>query len=137
MKYQEPAGVVKVEGNLSCNERNIVEFKILSQVSNINYKNHSPGLEENRPCIVQGSALHEPWDTAMKDNRAQKSCLIFKDNLIKAQDWSFLTLRKTSKYGTRPQKMDTETDYLKKGRYCLSMQGCRHKSQSPAEPKTS
>lgn len=39
MNNQEPVGVVKVEGNLSCNDHNIVEFKILSQVSKINYKN--------------------------------------------------------------------------------------------------
>lgn len=37
MNNQEPAGVVKVEGNLSCNDHIIVEFKILSQVSKINY----------------------------------------------------------------------------------------------------
>lgn len=64
----------------------------------------------------------------MKDNRAQESWLIFKSNLIKAQEWSFLTLRKTSKYGRGPQEMDNATDYLEKERHCLSREACRHES---------
>lgn len=32
---QEAVGVMKAEGNLSCNDHNIMEFKILSQVSKI------------------------------------------------------------------------------------------------------
>lgn len=50
----------------------------------------------------------------MKENRAKKTWLIFKGNIIKAQEWSFLILRKTSKYGRRPQEMDNATDYLKR-----------------------
>lgn len=111
MNNQEPVGVVKVEENLSCIDHNIVEFKILSQVSKINYKNHNPGLQKSGSCLVQGSVWQDPCNTAMKEQGSQKSWLIFKDNLIKAEAWSFLTPRKTSKYGRRPQKMDTETDY--------------------------
>lgn len=75
MNNQEPVGVVKVEENLRCNDRNTVELKILSQVSKINCKNDSPGIQESRSCLVWGSAWQDPWGTAMKDNRAQKSWL--------------------------------------------------------------
>lgn len=106
MDNQEAVGVMKAEGNLSCKDHNIMEFKILSQVSKINYKICNPGLQESRSCLVQGSAWQNSWDTAINDNGAQKSGLIFKDNLIKAQEWSFLTLRKSSKYDRRPQKWE-------------------------------
>lgn len=133
---QEPFGLVKAEENLSCNDYSTVEFKIQSQASKINFKNYYPGLQEGRSCLVQGAAWQDTWNAAMKDNRAQKSWLIFKDNFIKAQEWSFLTLRKTSKYGRRPQDTDNATEYLEKERHCLSKEACRNESQSSAEAKT-
>lgn len=66
--------------------------------------------------------------------RTQKSWQIFKDTLLKAQ---VQTLRKPSKYGREWPKMGEESDYLEKGRHCLSMQDADIRSQSSAGAETS
>lgn len=72
---QESVGFQKVERNVSCNDHYFVEFKIMSQVSKINYKNYNPGLQESTSWFVQGSAWQDPWDTAMKFSKAKSKIL--------------------------------------------------------------
>lgn len=106
----------------------------MRKTSRISY---SPGLHESRPCFVQRAAWQDSWDNAVKDKVTQKSWQIFKDTLFKAQEWLVQTLRKPSKYGREWPKMGEESDYLEKGRHCLSMQDADIKSQSSAGAETS
>lgn len=62
-----------------------------------------------------------PWEAAMKGKGAQESWLIFKENLLRAQDQTILLYRKTGNSGRRPawlsQEILNELKHTKKGVY--------------------
>uniref|UniRef100_A0A8B9ISU6 Endonuclease/exonuclease/phosphatase domain-containing protein n=1 Tax=Amazona collaria TaxID=241587 RepID=A0A8B9ISU6_9PSIT len=101
-------GNLKLQGSLDCSDHEMVEFEILrtvrracSKLTALDFKRADFGLFRNLLSKV-------PWDTALEGRGAQDCWLIFKDDLLQAQERCIPTRRKFSRRARRPPWMDKE-----------------------------
>jgi len=84
-------GEVKVESSLGCSDDEMVETRILRAGRRV--KGNLTTLEFKRADfdMVEGLLGRVPEDKTLEGRGAQESCLIFKDHLLQAQEWSIPT----------------------------------------------
>ncbi|GAB0177368.1 hypothetical protein GRJ2_000202000 [Grus japonensis] len=99
------AGDVKLKGSLSCSDHEMVEFRILraarrahSKLTTLDFRRADFGLFRDLLGRI-------PWDKALEGRGTQDSWLIFKGDLLQAQERCIPTKRKSSK---RPPRMNKE-----------------------------
>uniref|UniRef100_A0A8B9FNR1 Reverse transcriptase domain-containing protein n=1 Tax=Amazona collaria TaxID=241587 RepID=A0A8B9FNR1_9PSIT len=101
-------GNVTLQGSLDCSDHEMGEFEILrtvrracSKLTALDFKRADFGLFRNLLSKV-------PCDTALEGRGAQDSWLIFKDQLLQAQERCIPSRRRFSRRARRPPWMDKE-----------------------------
>lgn len=94
-------GNAKLKGNLGCNDRGVVEFKIIWAVKRVCRKFTT--LDFRRVAFgVFSDLLDLLWDKALEEREAQESWLILTDHFLQAHERCIPTIRKLGKTTGRP-----------------------------------
>lgn len=130
MNKQEWVEDISAEGSLSCSDQNTWSFKAwvkwARQVTTITI------LVFKKADLALFRDLF-----GIKDKGTQKNWQIFKCTLFKAQEWSFLTFRKPSKYGRNERRWIQDQTTKRKGDIAWAYKDTDMKSQRTAGAKTS
>ncbi|GAB0203482.1 hypothetical protein GRJ2_002813800 [Grus japonensis] len=101
-------GDVKLKGSLGCSDHAMVEFRILraarkahSKLTTLDFRRADFGLFRDLLGRI-------PWDKALEGRGAQDSWLVFKGQLLQAQERCIPTKSKSSKSTKRPPWMNKE-----------------------------
>lgn len=92
---------VKNKGSLGHNDRAIIVFNTLREMGRMKKKIATLDFKRADPLAYSGICLAAPTGT-------QETCLIFRDNLPKAQAWLVLSGRELRKRGRRPVQIIRE-----------------------------
>ncbi|GAB0183676.1 hypothetical protein GRJ2_000832900 [Grus japonensis] len=77
---------VKLKGSLVCSDHEMVELKILRAVRRVHSKIISLDFRREDFGLFRDLLGRVPWDKALEGKGAQDSWLVFKDDLLQAQE---------------------------------------------------
>lgn len=118
MNKQEWVEDINAEENLSCSNQNTWSFKASVKWAR-QVTSYNPSLQESRPCLVQGSVWH-------KGQRNPKKLADFQGQPLQSTRMVISNIQEAKQVWQEGEEMVAESDYLEKGRHCLSIQGYRH-----------
>ncbi|GAB0206940.1 mitochondrial enolase superfamily member 1 [Grus japonensis] len=101
-------GDVKLRGSLGCSAHEMVEFKILRAARRAHRKLTTLDFRRADFGLFGDLLGRIPWDRALEGRGAQDSWLIFKGQLLQAQERCIPTKRKSGKNTKRPPWMNKE-----------------------------
>ena len=90
---------VKTGGSLSCNDHALVEFAVLRDVGQAKSKVRTLNFRKAKFWMFKDLVNRTPWETALRDKRAERSWQIFKDTFHRAQELSIPRCKKLGKEG--------------------------------------
>lgn len=114
---EELVGNLKVRSGLGCSDLEMVDFRILrgrvkanSRITILEFRRAYFGLFRDLLEMI-------PWDIVLERREIQETWIIFKNDLLQAQQCSIVIFRQTSKGGRKPEWMNkdllTKLDYKK------------------------
>ncbi|GAB0206039.1 hypothetical protein GRJ2_003069500 [Grus japonensis] len=104
----ELVGNVKFKGSLGCSDHEMVEFRILRAARRVRSKLTTLHFRRADFGLFRDLLGRVPWDKALEGRGAQDSWLIFKGDLLQAQERCIPTKRKSGKNTRRPPWMNKE-----------------------------
>ncbi|GAB0205898.1 mitochondrial enolase superfamily member 1 [Grus japonensis] len=101
-------GDVKLKGSLGCSDHEMVEFRILRAARRAHSKLNTLDFRRADFGLFRDLLGRIPWDKALEGRGAQDSWLIFKGQLLQAQERCIPTKRKSGENTKRPPWMNKE-----------------------------
>ncbi|KAM9591189.1 uncharacterized protein ACIBXB_006085 isoform 1-T2 [Morphnus guianensis] len=101
-------GNVKLKASLGCSDHEMAEFKILRAARRAHSKLTTLDFRRADFGFFRYLLGRVPWDKALQGRGAQESWLIFKGNLLQAQERCIPTKKKSGKTTRRPAWMNKE-----------------------------
>jgi len=93
---------VKHGGSLGCNDHVLVEFTVPREKGQVKSKFRILNFGKAKFQLFKELVNMAPWETALRDKKAEQSWQIFKDALHRVQELLIPRCKKRGKEGKRP-----------------------------------